>query len=72
MAVRACGVLCCPVGASAPGPLCWGLGAEFSALGIFVGIADNVLSVRAPHLEPRPLGLASPRRLAGFAAPGRP
>ena len=41
-------------------------------LGIFVGTADNVLSIGAPCLEPRPLGLASLRGLAGSAILGRP
>ena len=71
-ALRACGVLCCPIEALAPSPLCLGLGAELSAPDIFTGIADNVLSVGAPHLEPHPLGLMSPREVTGLAAPGRP
>ena len=41
-------------------------------LGIFIETADNVLSVEASRLEPRPLGLASLRGLAGSAALGRP
>ena len=41
-------------------------------LDIFVGIADNALSVGTPRLEPRPLGLASPRRLADFVGPDKP
>ena len=40
-------------------------------LGIFVGTADNVLSVGAPRLEPCPLGLESLRGLAGSAVLGR-
>ena len=68
MAVRACGVLCCPVEALAPSPPCGGLGAELSALDTFAGIADNVQSVRMPRLKPRPPDPASPRGLAGSAA----
>ena len=41
-------------------------------LGIFVGTADNMLSVGAPRLEPRLLGIASLGGLAGSAAHGRP
>ena len=41
-------------------------------LDIFAGIADNVLSVGAPNLEPRLLGPASPRGLAGSAVLDRP
>ena len=72
MAVRACGVPCCPVEASAPGPLCCGLDTGSSMLGIFIGTADNVPSVGAAHLEPRLLGLMSPRALVGFVAPDKP
>ena len=70
--VRACGGPCCLVKASAPSPLCRSLGAELSALDTFAGIADNVRSVGAPRLEPRPLGPASLRELAGFVALGMP
>ena len=63
---------CCHVEASAPGPLCRGLDVGSSALDIFAGIAGNVRSAGAPRLEPRPLGLASPRGLACFAAPDKP
>ena len=63
MAVRGCGAPCCLVEASAPSPLCCGLDVGSSALDIFAGIADNVLSVGAPRLKPHPLGLASPRGL---------
>ena len=72
MVVRACGVPCCHVEASAPGPLCRGLDVGSSALDIFAGIADNVLSVGAAHLKARLLGLTSPRGLVGFAAPDKP
>ena len=72
MAVRACGDPCCPVGASAPSPLCRGLGAGLSALDIFVKTASSTQSVGVPRLEPRPLGPASLRELAGFVALGMP
>ena len=41
-------------------------------LDIFARITDNVPSVGAPHLEPRLLGLMSPRALVGFVAPDKP
>ena len=41
-------------------------------LGIFIGTADNMLSVGVPRLEPRPLGLASLHGLASSAVLGRP
>ena len=41
-------------------------------LDIAAGTASTVLSVGAPHLEPRPLGLASLHKFAGSAALGRP
>ena len=72
MAVRACGVPYCPVEASAPSPLCCGLGAELSALDIFAKTAGSAQSVGAPRLEPRPLDPASPCGLAGSAALGMP
>ena len=68
MGARACGGPCCPVEALAPSPLCLGLGAELSAPDIFTGIADSVLSAGVPRLEPRLLGPASLRELAGFVA----
>ena len=68
MVVRACGGPCCPVEASAPSPLFRGLGAGLSALDTFVEIAGSVQSGGAPRLEPRPLGPASLRELAGFVA----
>ena len=71
IAVRACGAPCCLVKASAPSPLCRSLGAELSALDTFAGIADNVRSVGAPRLEPRPLGPASLRGLVSSAVLGR-
>ena len=72
MVVRACGVLCCPVEASAPSPLCRYLSAGLSAPDTFVKTAGSAWSVGAPRLEPRPLGPASPRGLAGSTALDRP
>jgi len=40
-------------------------------LGISAGIADNMLSVGAPRLEPHSLGLASLRGFAGSVVLGR-
>ena len=72
MAVRACGGPCCPVEASAPSPLCRGLGAGLSVSDTFVKTAGSAQSVGALRLEPRPLDPASPRGLAGSAALGKP
>ena len=72
MAVRASGAPCCPVEASAPSPLCRGLGAGLSVPDTFVKTAGRTQNVGASRIEPRPLGLASPRGLAGFVAPNKP
>ena len=72
MAVGACGGPCCPVGASAPSPLCRGLGVGLSAPDTFVKTDGSTRSVGAPRLEPRPLDPASPRGLAGSAALSTP
>ena len=72
MEVRACGGPYCPVEASAPSPLCRGLGAGLSVPDTFVETAGSTQSVGAPHLEPRQLDPASPRGLAGFAALSMP
>ena len=72
MEVTASGGLYCPIEASAPSPLCRGLGAGLSAPDTFVEIAGSAQSGGAPRLEPRPLGPSSPRELAGSTALGMP
>ena len=66
MEVRACGGPCCPVEALAPSPLRCGLGAGPSTLDTFARTAGSAQSGGALCLEPRPLGPASLRELAGF------
>ena len=63
---------CCPVEASAPSPLCRGLGAGLSVPDTFVEIAGSAQSGGAPRLEPHPLGPTSLRELASFVALGMP
>ena len=66
MAVKAYGILYCPVEALAPSPLRLGLVAGPSALDTFIRIVGSAQSGGAPCLEPHPLGPASLRELAGF------